>query len=95
MSKINKTDIVNIVAEKAYLSKIDAQNAVDLVFDTLEKALISKQEVSITNFGSFETITKKERLGTDPKTHAHITIPEKCTVSFKPSGILKEKLKNE
>lgn len=92
MNKINKQDIVTIVAEEAHLSKKDAMAAVDLTFNSIKEFLLAKKEVSISSFGSFVPITKRSRKGTDPTSHKEIIIAEKRSVSFKASRIFKEEL---
>ena len=92
MQKINRKDLVEVVAEEGHLSKKDSRVAVDLVFDLIEKSIINGQEVNVTNFGVFTPITKQSRDGTDPKSHKRIKIEEKKTVSFRPSKQLKQKL---
>ena len=92
MQKINKKDLVEVVAEEGHLSKKDSRVAVDLVFDLMEKSLLSGQEVNVTNFGVFTPKTKQERDGTDPRSHKCIVIKEKRTIVFRPSKQLKGKL---
>ncbi|MBO7573773.1 MAG: HU family DNA-binding protein [Bacilli bacterium] len=92
MQKINKKDLVEVVAEEGHLSKKDSRVAVDLVFDLMEKSLLSGQEVNVTNFGVFTPKTKQERDGTDPRSHKRIVIKKKNTIVFRPSKQLKGKL---
>lgn len=92
MPKINKKDLVEVVAEEGHFSKKDSRIAVDLIFDLIEKSLLNDQEVNISNFGVFVPKTKKSRDGTDPKTHKRIIIKEQRTVTFRPSKELKGKL---
>ena len=92
MQKLNKRDLVEQVAEKAHISKKDAENAIEATFDLIEKAVLSGREVNITNFGVFTPKTRKQRDGTDPKLHNRITIKESRTVSFRPAKSLKAKL---
>ena len=92
MKKINRKDLVEIVSEEAHLSKKDARNAVDLIFDNIEQALLNGQEVNITNFGVFAPKKRQQRDGTDPKTHKRITIKETNSISFRPCKYLKGKL---
>ena len=89
MKKLNKKDIVELVSEEAHLSKKEARNAVDIIFDHISDALIDGQEVNITNFGVFSPKVRKARDGTDPKSHKRITINEKRSVSFRLSKQLK------
>jgi len=92
MPKINKKDLVEVVAEEGHFSKKDSRVAVDLIFDLIEKSLLNGQEVNISNFGVFVPKTKQSRDGTDPKTHKRIVIKQKRTVTFRPSKELKGKL---
>jgi len=92
MPKINKKDLVEVVAEEGHFSKKDSRVAVDLIFDLIEKSLLNGQEVNISNFGVFVPKTKQSRDGTDPKTHKRIIIKQKRTVTFRPSKELKGKL---
>jgi len=92
MNKLNKRDLVEIVAEKARISKKDAQAAVDVSFEMIEKAVLKGEEVNISNFGVFAPKTRKTREGTHPKKHTRIVIEESRTVVFRPSKSLKAKL---
>ena len=92
MQKLNRKDLVEIVSEEAHLSKKDARNAIDLVFDNIEQALLEGQEVNITHFGVFTPKKRQQRDGTDPKTHQRITIQETNSVVFRPCKYLKGKL---
>lgn len=92
MQKINKKDLVEVVAEEGHLSKKDSRVAVDIVFDLIEKSILNGQEVNVTNFGVFTPKTKQSRDGTDPKSHQRIRLKEKKTVTFRLSKQLKEKL---
>lgn len=92
MPKINKKDLVEVVAEEGHFSKKDSRVAVDLIFDLIEKSLLNGQEVNISSFGVFVPKTKQSRDGTDPKTHERIVIKQKRTVTFRPSKELKGKL---
>ena len=53
MKKLNRKDLVDLVAEEGHLSKKEARQAVDIIFDHIADALIEGQEVNITNFGVF------------------------------------------
>lgn len=92
MNKINRKDLVQVVADEGHLSKKDSRVAVDLIFDLIEQSLLEGQEVNVTNFGVFTPKTKQQRDGTDPRKHNRIVIKAKHTVVFRPSKQLKEKL---
>ena len=89
MKKLNRKDLVEVVAEEGHLSKKEARQAVDIIFDHIADALIKGREVNVTNFGVFKPKLKKQRDGTDPKSHQRIVIKEKRSVSFRLSKQLK------
>ena len=93
MAKLNKRELIQIVADQAYLSVKDSKNAVNAVFEQIEKALLRGENVNISNFGMFEIKERKERIGTDPKSHQKITIKSKKTIIFHPAENIKDKLK--
>ena len=94
MKKLNRKDLVELVAEEGHLSKREARQAVDIIFDHIADALIEGQEVNITNFGVFEPKVRKQRDGTDPKSHERIVIKEKRSVTFRLSKQLKGNINN-
>ena len=92
MKKLSKSDLVEMVAEKAHLSKRDARLAIDTCCDLIIEALLRGEEVNITNFGAFSPKTRQEREGTDPKKHTRIVIKKSRAISFRVSKSLKAKL---
>ncbi len=92
MAKLNKRDLVELVAERGHLSKRDAKAAVDVTFDEILKCFLEGQEVNISNFGAFEVKDRKPREGTHPKHHTRLVIPGKRVISFRPAKALKDKL---
>ena len=94
MKKLNRKDLVELVAEEGHLSKKEARQAVDIIFDHIADALIEGQEVNITIFGVFEPKVRKQRDGTDPKSHERIVIKEKRSVTFRLSKQLKGNINN-
>lgn len=92
MKKFNKSDLVDLVAEKVHLSKRDARAALDTCFDLIIEALIKGEEVNIKNFGVFELKQRKSREGTHPKKHTPLLIEESKTISFRVAKELKGKI---
>ncbi len=92
MKKLNKRDLIELVAEEASLSKKDARDAVETTFELIEKALLEGTEVTITNFGVFTPKTREARDGTHPRKHTRIQIAPKRSVSFRLSKNLKADL---
>jgi DNA-binding protein HU-beta len=90
---MNKTDLVNAVAEKSELSKKDSAKVVDAVFETIEKALASGDSVSLIGFGNFEVRERAARKGRNPQTGEEIEIAASKTPAFKPGKGLKDAVK--
>jgi DNA-binding protein HU-beta len=90
---MNKAELVAIVSEKVGLTKKDAEHAVSVLFDEIQKALEKGDSVKVSNFGVFTLKNRKERVGTSPVDGSKITIPATKTVGFKPSKNLKEVIK--
>jgi len=89
---MNKAELIEAIAEKADLSKRDAEAAVDALVDVVADALVKGESVKISGFGIFEKKHRAAREGTNPATQAKISIPASTSVSFKVSKGLKEKL---
>lgn len=90
---MNKTDLVNSVAEATQLSKKDAQKAVDVVFDTITESLKNGDKVQLIGFGNFEVRERSARKGRNPQTGEEIDIPASKVPAFKPGKALKDAVK--
>ena len=87
---MNKTDLVNAVAEKTELSKKDAAKAVDAVFETVMDSLSEGEKVQIIGFGNFEVRERKARKGRNPQTGEEIQIPASTVPAFKAGKALRD-----
>ena len=87
---MNKTELINAVAEKAELSKKDAEAAVTAMIDAITGALVEGEKVQLVGFGAFEVKSRAERIGRNPKTKETITIPASKTPVFKAGKALKD-----
>ncbi|MEF2794816.1 MAG: HU family DNA-binding protein, partial [Hydrogeniiclostridium sp.] len=67
---MNKTELIAAVAEKASISKKDADSAVNAVIDTIVEALAAEEKVQLVGFGTFEVRTRSARQGRDPRTNS-------------------------
>lgn len=92
VEKLNKNEIIDLVAERAHLSKVDAKAAVDSTFDLITEALLNGESVNIKNFCVFEPKTKAGRKGTHPKMHTALEIKPKKTVIVHLAKEFKNKL---
>lgn len=87
---MNKSDLVNQVAEACNLTKKDAALAVDAVFDSITEALKSGEKVQLIGFGNFEVRERAARKGRNPQTGAEIDIAASKVPAFKPGKALKD-----
>ena len=90
---MNKTDLVNEVAERTEMSKKDSTKVVDAVITSITETLGGQKPVKITGFGNFEVRERAARKGRNPQTGEEINIPASRTVGFKPAKALKEIVK--
>lgn len=87
---MNKSELINAVAEKAALSKKDSEAAVAAALDAISAALAEGDEVRLVGFGTFEVKKREARIGRNPKTKEEIQIPATKVPSFKPGKALKD-----
>ena len=71
---MNKTELIAAVAEKADLSKKDAEAAITATVDAITEALTQGEKVQLVGFGSFEVKTRAARVGRNPRTGEEMTL---------------------
>ena len=82
--------MVNAVAEKAGLSKKDAEKVINATVDSITAALVAGDKVQLVGFGAFEVKTRAARQGRNPRTKETITIPASKSPVFKAGKALKD-----
>ena len=87
---MNKAELVSAVAEKADMSKKDAEKAVNAVFKVIEESLAQSEKVQLVGFGTFEVKDRAERTGRNPQTKETILIPAAKVPGFKAGKALKD-----
>lgn len=90
---MNKTELINAVAEKTELTKKEAGKAVDAVFETVMDSLSEGEKVQIIGFGNFEVRDRSARKGRNPQTGEEIQIAASKVPAFKAGKALKEAVK--
>ena len=90
---MNKTELINSVAEAAELSKKDATKAVEAVFETIQSTLAEGEKVQLIGFGNFEVRERAARKGRNPQTGEEIDIAASKVPAFKPGKALKDAVK--
>ena len=89
---MNKTDLVNVVAAEANLSKKDSEAAVNAVVAAISNALKNGNKVQLIGFGTFEVKDVAAREGRNPKTGEVIKIAASKKPSFTASKVLKDQV---
>ncbi len=87
---MNKTELISVVAEKAQMTKKDAEKAVNAVLAAVEGALAKGDKVQLVGFGTFEVRQRAARTGRNPQTGKEIKIAATKVPAFKPGKALKE-----
>ena len=87
---MNKTELIAEVANKAGLSRKDAEKALGAVVETITEAVVKGDKVQLVGFGSFETKQREARTGRNPKTKETIEIPATRVPVFKAGKALKD-----
>lgn len=87
---VNKTELTANVAEKAGLTKKDAEKAVNALFESVQGALIEGDRVQVIGFGTFEVKERAARMGRNPRTGQDIEIPASRNPVFKAGKALKD-----
>lgn len=90
---MNKTELVNAIAEKANLTKVDAKNALDACLSSIAGALEKEDKVALLGFGTFAVAEKGARTGINPRTKETIEIPARKVIKFKAGAELASKIK--
>ncbi|MDQ0416709.1 MULTISPECIES: HU family DNA-binding protein [Thermoactinomycetaceae] len=89
---MNKTELINKVAEVAQLTKKDAGLAVDATLNAITEALATGEKVQLIGFGNFEVRDRAARKGRNPQTGEEIEIPATKVPAFKPGKQLKDEV---
>ena len=87
---MSKQQLVDMIAEKAGLTKADAARALDATMDSIKDALKKGEKVSLVGFGTFEVKERAERMGHNPKTGEAMKIAASKAPSFKAGKALKD-----
>ena len=89
---MNKSELVAAIAEKAELSKKDAEKALKAFTDTVAEQLKAGEKIQLVGFGTFEVAERAARTGKNPQTGAAIKIPASKAPKFKAGKALKDML---
>ena len=87
---MNKTELIAAVAEKAEISKKDAEKAVKAFTDVVSEELVNGGKIQLVGFGTFEVAERAARTGRNPQTGADMEIPASKSPKFKAGKALKD-----
>jgi len=89
---MSKTDLVNFIAEKAGLTKVDAAKALDAFECGVTEGLKKSKRVSLTGFFTFTAVDQPAKTARNPRTGETVSIPAKVAVKAKAGSKIKEAL---
>ncbi|MDK9790718.1 HU family DNA-binding protein [Vibrio sp. D431a] len=87
---MNKTQLIDMIAANADLSKAQAKAALEATLEGVQKTLVNGDQVALVGFGTFSLRTRAARTGRNPKTGEEIQIAEAKVPSFKAGKALKD-----
>ena len=91
-----KVDLIDQVkASNPKMTKIQAREAVEIILRIIKSSLENGDDVLLSRFGKFNVKTKSARKGRNPKTGESMMLDARKVVTFKSSGILREKVNRE
>lgn len=89
---MNKADLVAAMAEKAGVSKKDAEASLKAFTDVVAEELKKGEKIQLVGFGTFEVSERAARAGRNPQTGAEMTIAASKAPKFKAGKALKDSL---
>jgi len=90
---MTKADLINAIYERVGFSKKESARIVELVFDIIKDTLEKGEKIKISGFGNFIVREKRSRIGRNPQTGEEIEISARRVLTFKPSQVLRNALK--
>jgi DNA-binding protein HU-beta len=89
---VNKTELIEYIAQDADLSKASATRALDAMIEAVKTTLREGGSVSLVGFGTYEVGARAARTGRNPRTGASIKIKSAKIPKFRPGKALKDAL---
>ena len=87
-----RKDLTNTIYKNLGFSKNLSSKIIDNFFEAIILEIINSNKIKISSFGTFSVLSKKERIGRNPKTKIETMISSRKVVKFKPSQLLKQKI---
>jgi DNA-binding protein HU-beta len=92
-TKVNRTQLIEELATRLGTSKAQAEKFLNIFVDTIADQLKKGNEVNITGFGVFRVVSRKSRMGVNPKTRQPMKIQASTSVGWKVGKTLKEAIR--
>ena len=92
MAALTRTELRDAVHRETGLPRREAAEIVDAVLEAVAERLVAGEPVKLSGFGTFSVRAKGARLGRNPKTGEAVPISPRRVVSFRASGVLKERV---
>ncbi len=89
---MNKSELIEAIAEKTGLTKADSEKALNAFITTIITEVRKGSKITVSGLGSFERIIRKARTGINPANGTKITIPAKNAPKFKPAKSFKDQV---
>jgi len=90
---MRKSDLVNSIAEKTGIPKVDVFMTVETLFKEIKLNVVSGENIYIRGFGSFSPKKRAAKIGRNIKKNTIVKIPEHYIPSFKPSDEFTDQVK--
>ena len=87
---MTKADLINLISEKANITRVKAETVVNTIFDSMIESLMKDDRIEIRGFGSFVNRSYSSYQGRNPRTGKVIDVKEKKLPFFKVGKALKE-----
>jgi DNA-binding protein HU-beta len=92
---MRKADLVNAIAEKTGVAKVDVLVSLETFFSEIKDSLAEGENVYVRGFGSFVLKKRAKKIGRHIKENKPIEIPEHFIPSFKPSKVFVDQVKTQ
>ena len=89
---MTKADLINLISEKAGITRVKAETVVNTIFDSMIEALMQDNRIEIRGFGSFVNREYEAYKGRNPRTGEVIAVDEKKLPFFKVGKELKDSM---
>ena len=89
---LTKANVTELIQKRLNLSKAASADVVESLLEIMKRTLESGEDLLISGFGKFHVKEKAQRRGRNPQTGGDITLKPRRIVSFKCSGVLRDRI---